>query len=283
MVKKIVITLVSLILLLVVAYNVTLVYVDNNISQKIPDNVFNDCKKVWSSRGFYDTVAEQNSIKSVKRGQALGYQGYEIDLFYDVKTNRFIVSHDRPTKDEQGNLQYTEKEGEILTLEKLFKKTAKDTYFWLDYKNLDRISPETTAIAVKRLQVISNVDGVKERIYIEGSNPLRLSMYTDAGFKTILGMHPPYEDNILSSLGVNIFKLVYYFNNITALAMNSGSQNSLIYGPQTEKLLAGIPVFLFHIPNDEKLINYFLSKKDVRVLLIDGHKKVNRADMNSCQ
>ena len=220
MIKKIVLILMSLLILIVVLYNVSVSYVDKQLesaSNPVRNKpVYNLCKKVWSSRGIYQTVAEQNSIQSLQSAFSSGYMGAEVDLFYDVKTDRFIISHDRPKKLANGELLYTKKNNEILTLEKLFKQVGKANYFWLDYKNLGRITEEQTTTAIERLLTITAFDpALRQRIYIEGSNPLMLSRYTDAGFRTIFGIHPPPDNHWLASVGVNIFKMAYYFNNIS--------------------------------------------------------------------
>lgn len=279
MIKKI---LLIFIVVVVILYNLVVFYVDKNMPDRISKNIYDRCEKVWSSRGFYQTIEDRNSIKSLNEAFSLGYVGVEVDLFYDVKSDRFIISHDRPKKNKNGDLLYTMKENEILTLEKLLKKTGEHHYFWLDYKNLGRISSETTEKAIIKLLSITDFDSIRERIYIEGSDPLLLSMYSNAGFKTILGIFPLPESYFLSGLSHNLYKLVFYFSNITALAMNSGSADDLIYSKEAESLLKGVPVFLFHIPNNDVMLNYFLSKADSRVLLIDGAININRADMTAC-
>ncbi|MDH5423851.1 MAG: hypothetical protein OEY29_02510 [Gammaproteobacteria bacterium] len=280
MIKK---ALLIISLTIVAAYNLTIIYVDNNIQNKSQLNIYDDCHKVWSARGVYENHAEQNSLISLKRAFLLGSKGAEIDLYYDVKTNDFIISHDRPKTTEEGELAYTLKEGEVLTLERVFKETGHDHYFWLDYKNLDRLSSEQTSKAIARLLSISAENSIRERIYLEGSNPLIVSKYTDAGFKTILGIHPPYESSLLSNIAINIYKMAYYFNNITAIAMSYGLLEKPYYGSQAEKNLEGLPVFLFHVPDNETLIKRLLAKKEVKVVLAGRDVSLNRADLTACE
>ena len=54
---------------------------------------------VWAARGLYKTHSEQNSIVSMQRAFVADALGVEIDLYYDVKMDRFIISHDKPVKD----------------------------------------------------------------------------------------------------------------------------------------------------------------------------------------
>lgn len=283
MIKKVTITFSVLFIALMVFYNVISLYVDKNIAKNQYSNIYDNCHKVWSARGFYKNHAEQNSISSFSKAFSLGSVGAEVDLYFDVKTKRFIVSHDRPKKLANGELLYTEKEGSILTLNKLLTSVGKDHYFWIDYKNLDRLNDVETMSALERLSEITKFDAIKSRIYLEGSNPFILSKYTDAGFKTILGIHTPTESSLLASFALNVFKMVYYFNNITAFAMSYGLQEDPQFGDKAQKTLIGLPVFLFHVPDDESLINNLMEKEEVRALLAGRDLSLNRAGLSICR
>ena len=279
MIKKIVILL---FVLLVVLYQVTINYVDSKIQITTKNDIYNSCHKIWSARGVYEEYANQNSIGSFKKAFSRGSVGAEVDLYYDVKSNRFIISHDRPKKDKNGELIYTKKDGVILTLEKLLQDVGENHYFWLDYKNLNRITLKETEIAIERLLAITAGNLVRDRLYIEGSDPWLLSVYTDAGFKTILGIHPPYESNWLSSLTNNVYKMAYYFNNISAIAMSYGLLNDPAYGAQTQAIFNHVPVFLFHVPDNKQLITKLKKQSNVRVMLIGRDISLDRASMNDC-
>ena len=273
MIKKI---LFIALLFFILIYNSTLIYVNNNIDKKQDSTIYNSAHKIWAARGLYKNKAEQNSVTSIKRAFEKGTLGVEVDFSYDVDMNRFIISHDHPKKNKNGKLIYTTKDGELLTLEKLFIQTGKNHYFWLDYKNLDKLSDTQTHKAIGRLEKISKVYDIKERLYIEGSNPLKISLYTDAGFKTILGIHPLPESNIFSSILVNGYKIAYYFRNISALAMPYGSLKNPIYKTKTQEILKTIPVFLFHVPDDENLLINLVQTNDVRVMLVGRDESINR-------
>ena len=273
MIKKVILTI---ILIFTALFNIAVVYIDNNLDTKNHQNTYNSEHKIWAARGLYKTRAEQNSITAINRAFDSGALGIEVDFSYDVEMDLFIVSHDHPILGADEKLIYTTKDGELLTLEKLFVKTGKAHYFWLDYKNLDKLSDAQTHKAITRLDEISKFDSIKERLYIEGSNPLKISLYTDAGFKTILGIHPLHESVIFSSVVVNAYKIAYFFRNITALAMPYGSVEDPIYGEQTQENLKTIPVFLFHIPDDEKLLHSLVQKDDVRVMLVGRDQSINR-------
>ena len=185
-------------------------------------------------------------------------------------------------KRNDGTLIYTKKDGKLLTMEKLLQTVGEGHYFWLDYKNLDKLSDKETQAGIERLLSITQ-GSIRNRIYIEGSNPLRLSMYTDAGFKTILGIHPLRESNPFSLIVINAFKIVYYFTNISGIALPYGSKDDPIYGEETAKSLASIPVFLFHVPDDKELLYKLVDKKSVRVILVGRDLSINRFDINACK
>jgi len=274
-------TFFSLILLLVFIYNAVIFYIDKNIDKRNRQDVYNNCHKVWSSRGVYNAPSNQNSISSFKKAFALGHNGIEVDFYYDVKMNKFIVSHDRVLLKDK-IYKYSLKDGKLLTLENLLKETSKNHYFWLDYKNLDRLSDEETVSAIKRLDEITQDITIKERLYLEGSTPNTLEIYTHAGYRTLFAFQPLKADSFFSSISSNIYKIAYYFYDVTAIALPYGPIENPKYSKQTQENLRGIPTFLFHVPNDTKLLQKLVKKRDVRVVLVGRDESVNRANITNC-
>jgi len=281
--KKIIKVLVSIVIILTIIYNATLLYVNNHINERLSHiDVINDCHKIWSSRGIYNSKKEQNSIESFQRAINSGYIGFEVDFYYDTTLDRFVISHDRPKKGKDGKLHYSLKDGKLFTLEELFTKLGKGHYFWLDYKNLDRLDSKDSKKAIQRLETISKINDIKPRLYLEGCNPFKLSYYEKKGFKTLLSFHPLPKSSPFTSLSSNFFKIVYYFGNSTAIAMQYGSKKNPKYNDITQQNLKGIPQFLFHVPIDEKLINKLTDMQDVRALLVGRDKSVDVASLNKC-
>ncbi len=167
---------IAVMVLVVVAWNITVAYVDTKLQDKEHQGVYDSCHKIWAARGLYNSLAEQNSIVSMQRAFAHGAHGAEVDFHYDVKVDLFIISHDHPTEDAAGNLVYTKKDGMLLTLQAFLEAVGDGHWFWLDYKNLDKLSVAETENAIRRLLAVTQEGGIRERLYIEGSNPLRLSM-----------------------------------------------------------------------------------------------------------
>lgn len=267
-----------------IAYNVTLAYVDKQLQKRDFSGVYNSCHKVWASRGLYEQRSEQNTPKAMQSAFSNGANGAEVDLHFDLASKRFIVSHDHPVKGANGELVYSEKNGEILYLDAFFRQVDANRYFWLDFKNLDNLDDDQTELVIKRLKEITAFDtSFKERLYIEGSNPLVLSKYTDAGFKTILGIHPLKESVFASSFVVNIYKMGFYFNNITALAMPYGKLDDPIFGERTASSLSAVPTFLFHTPDDKELITNLLKIKNIRVMMVGRDLSLNRFKINLCE
>lgn len=273
------------IIFLVFAWQLLIVYVDNGLEKRQASisNVYSSCDKIWSARGFYESKKEQNTLTAINRAFSLGAKGAEIDFYYDVKSDRFIVSHDRPKIGVDGELIYQEKNGKLLTLEFVFSQIPPTKSLWLDYKNLDRLNEVETQSAIKRLSGITELTGFTKQVYIEGSNPLILSKYTRAGFNTILGIHPLSQSNWLGSLSVNVYKLAYYFNDITALAMPYGELEDPTYSEQAGMALSSIPLFIFHVPENRPLIRSLLDDRGVKVLLVGRDRSVNYFDMKSCR
>ncbi|WP_299494711.1 hypothetical protein [uncultured Shewanella sp.] len=253
-------------------------YVNKELSQRSYTGTYQNCHKIWASRGLYENRKEQNSIVSFQRAFSLGAIGGEVDFYYDVKLDDFIVSHDRPKKDKNGVNIYQKK----LTLNELLIATSKNHYFWFDYKNLDRLSADETKRAITRLKNITAQGDLRNRIYLEGSNPLKLSQYTNAGFNTILAVGLLPSDNIFSGFVAKVYKVVYYFSNVTALAIQYGKFDNPKYSSEAINSLSNIPRFIFHVPVDEALINSLIKDSNVRVVLVGRDLSVNKYNMNVC-
>lgn len=279
---KTIVIIVIPIFLLVVIYLTTLEYVDDKLSKKKFSNIYDSCHKVWAARGLYEHRSTQNSIPSLQSAFSLGVKGVEIDTHFDIKTGRFIIVHDHPIKDKNGELTYPDKKGYLDTFISFFSSVQPSPYFWLDFKNLDKLDEVQTQQAIKRLWDIFGSSSLTKQMYIEGSSPWILEKYTNAGFNTILGIHPLYENRPFAGFVLNIYKMVFYFHNISAIAMPYGYADNPVYGKSIRKNLGQIPVFLFHVPDIEPLIKNLVDNPNVRVVLVGKDLSVNRYFINSC-
>lgn len=256
----------------------TTLYVDEQLKSRNFSASYANCHKVWGARGL---VAEgpnitfngsQNSIESISLAFSRGARGSEVDVYFDRELKQFIVSHDFP---------YNLKNGSILTLEQLFNAIGSDGYFWLDFKKLRRLNDEQLAQSVAELERISAKGDLKQRIYVEGEAPFSLAAYRDAGFNTIFDSHPVAESLPLAGAIINFYKIVFYFGNYTVMAMNYGELDDPIYAEHTRRLMADIPVFIYHLDDHADTLMMLAKHPPVRVILVENHS-LDRYGVSSC-
>ncbi|MBT4196882.1 MAG: hypothetical protein HOE12_21340 [Gammaproteobacteria bacterium] len=263
------------ILLLVIVYFGMVFYVDMQLAKKDFSDSYNGCHKVWTARGLYGNGIDQNSIESIGAAFDIGAEGVEVDVRYDKKMQDFIVSHDYP---------YNKKNGKILKLSELFDALGDNHYFWLDYKKLRHLNEEQTQQAIQRLFEISKKNNLKDRIYIENEAPVNLLKYRKAGLHTIFDTSPvPESMSFVSALMVNLYKMFFYFGDHSVMAMNYGELDDPIYGEHTRERLKNVPVFLYHLPVDETLVNELLALKNVRAFIVGNNQSINFHNKNSCE
>jgi len=271
-------------ILIVIASIATVSYTESKLQKRDFSEAYSSCHKIWSARGVYGNDGiEQNSLRSFQQGFGAGALGVEIDLHYDVKMKKFIISHDYPIRTESGELIYTKKEGRLLTLEEVFKKFSTKYYFWMDYKNLGKISSQETKEAIARLLEITQKNSLRERIYIEGTHPLKLAEYTDAGFKTIFDIQPLPQSSFTTKVVLELYKAFYARGGFTVLGMHYGKIDNPTYGDKIKKILGDIPVFLYHVPDDSALLGQLLENEQIRVMLVGRDINLNRFDRNRCK
>jgi len=248
-------------------------YVDYQLSKKDFSDAYHDCRKIWTARGIYGEGIDENSIQSIGHAFDEGAMGVEVDVFYDVELNDYIVSHNYP---------YQLKNGKILPLSELLDAVGKDHYFWLDFKKLRRLSHEQALQAVQRLKDISQNNDVHERIYVEGENPANLSLFRKAGFHTIFDTHPAPASSFIAPLMITLYKAFYYFGNHTVMGMEYGALDNPVYAGKTRKSLGCLPVFLYHVPVDEPLLDELLQIEAVRAFIVGNNQSVNFHHKNAC-
>jgi hypothetical protein len=259
-------------------------YTESKLQKRDFAEAYSSCHKIWSARGVYGNDGiEQNSLRSLQQGFDAGALGVEVDLHYDVEMKKFIISHDYPTRGESGELIYTQKEGKLLTLEEVFAKFSQKYYFWMDYKNLGKISSQETKEAIARLLEITQKNSLRERIYIEGTHPLKLAEYTDAGFKTIFDIQPLPQSSFTTKVVLELYKAFYARGGFTVLGMHYGKLDNPTYGDKMKEILGDIPVFLYHVPDDRELLDRLIDNDQIRVMLVGRDINLNRFDRNKCE
>jgi len=241
-------------------------YVDYQLARRDFSDAYDDVRKVWTARGIYGDDIDENSIQSIGHAFLEGAMGVEVDVFYDVEMKDYIVSH---------NFPYELKNGKLLPLSELFDTLGEGHYFWLDFKKLRRLNRAQVLDAVQRLKEISNQGSLHKRVYIEGETPFNLAAFRRAGFHTIFDTHPEPDNSLLAPFMISIYKAFYYFGNHTVMGMEYGELDKPVFGEKTRKRLGKLPVFLYHVPVDEDLIDELLEIGSVRAFIVGNNQSVN--------
>ncbi len=276
--KRLIKWFVLVLLLISLIYLVLSYYVDQQLAKRADSIILaTQCHKVWATRGLVDKQHKwdpsyYNSIASLQQAIDAGAAGSEVDLFFDPKLDRYIISHDRP---------YNLKHGKLLTLDELIGGISKPLFIWLDFKKMRKLTKPQITAAVNRLEFISQKYNFKDYFYIEGADPINLGYFRDSGFNTIFDIHPLPESKGLTSIIGNVYKMVYYFGDFTVVAMNSGDKDDPIYGETMTEIFKRIPLFIYHVPDDRELLIKISKNSDVRVLIQRDHT-INNYDINVC-
>ncbi len=251
------------------AYIALLGWADHHLAQRPKLEVYDDPHKIWSTTGLVvDATADRpatvwNSIESIGLAFEHGARGVEVDVFYDVEMAEFIVSHDRP---------YNLKNGALLTLDQLLAAVGDGGQFWLDWKKLRHLDQRELQASLDELETLAARYELKDRLYVEGEAPLHLRAFQRAGFKTICDTHPLSDANPLTPLVVGVYKLIYYFGDFTVFGLNSGPIEDPIFGPETQKSLRHVPIFVYHVPMQEPWLEHLAHMPNLRVILPDDHR-----------
>lgn len=268
--------LLSVAVLFYMGYVSTVFYVDKQLAHRAYANIVNDCNKVWSTRGLVtDTenrLNDANSIASINLALNLGAKGVEVDVYFDLELDRYIVSHDRP---------YNLKNGELLTLEALFEQIDEQAYIWLDFKKLTRLDEQGVQQAVERLHKITENTLSPTRIYIESEHPTKLLPFRRAGFQTLFDTQPLPYSYIGTEFVHNLYKIIFYFGGYSVMGIDYGTQQDPVYNMVSERVLANVPMFVYHVPNERTLITRLAQQANVRVIL-NADETVNMFDISAC-
>jgi len=276
--KKFFLIFIILYLFLTLIYLGTLSFVDQRLEERTFPNIYNNCNKIWATRGlvtdgYLEPASKGNTVESLLLAFKHNAKGSEIDVFFDPSLNKYIVSHDYP---------YNLKNGKLLSLEELITKIGTDNFIWLDLKKLGKLSNSQVKMAVARLDQISNLNSFKEKLYIEGEDPVNLGYFRDSGFNTIFDTQPLPQSYFISTFVLNFYKIAYYFGDFTVMSMNSGNIDNPIFSSKAEKLLTNIPMFLYHVPDDKTLLSRLSNIENVKVVLNTDHS-ANRFNINNCK
>lgn len=211
------------------------------------------CFKVWAHRGYFNGYT-QNSIASFTKAFDLGAKGTELDIFYDLITDDYIVSHDYP---------YNLKNGRILRLEEVFRTVGERGYFWLDFKNLRFLSRDNTEKAVARLHRLLAQFRLNEKVIVESSDPGNLSIVSKSGLYTSYWITPKEKHPVAFWGQVYKYKIAYILGRFSAISMSYK-----LYGEKTGRVFSRVPVLLFTV-NDKEILTALIKEENVRIVLTD--------------
>lgn len=122
--------------------------------------------KVWAHRvNNPDYVADKQSK----------FMGLEVDLIFSEHQDLLFVGHDAP--DTTKNILFSD------WLKKLSKAQRKDTYYWLDIKNLSVDNAEQLA---QRLKYIARKYHIKDRLWVENTSAEALEIVKEYDFQVLL-------------------------------------------------------------------------------------------------
>lgn len=216
---------------------------------------FPACQKIWAHRGYVGD-GDENSLRSVQAAFARGAVGVEIDILYDHGLGDFVVSHDRP---------YTLFNGKPLLLETVLQQYGTAGFFWLDAKDLRKLSPLAARHATQRLADLVHRYQLSERVLVESRSALYLAWLANKGIYTSYLVSPNDQkySALVYQLNTRLMKLGYALGGLGAISMNDYR-----YTPTTAATFGKVAVLLSTV-NDAGALKNWAAYPTVKVILSD--------------
>lgn len=205
---------------------------------------------VWAHMGNHE-ASSPNSLAAFKNAYLKGAKGVEMDVHFDRKLNRFVVSHDFP---------YRRHNGKLLFVEDVFELEL-PLYYWLDYKNL---SFDHLPDASKRARYLLDTYGLNDRVFFESWHAKELAEFSRHGFQSVYWIrldHP--KGSLKHHIEVHKIKALIVHSEIIAI---SGEYQTFLKYPTD--IFKGFPVFVFTI-NSQSILTQFIKDPYVKVILTD--------------
>lgn len=137
------------------------------------DDYFNKTR-FFAHRGGGNKRFSDNSPEAVKVSLSSGFDGVELDAFFDVQTRQIVISHDRP---------YILNKGRILTINDF--AIPEDYRVWLDVKNLQELSVSEIAMFAEELRD----RGLIGQLWVESTSLLKLIVLNTHDVSTVFWMY----------------------------------------------------------------------------------------------
>lgn len=216
---------------------------------------FPACQKVWAHRGYVGD-GDENSLRSVQAAFQRGAVGVEIDILYDHALGDFVVSHDAP---------YTLFDGKPLLLETVLQHYGAAGFFWLDAKDLRKLSPWTARKATARLAALIEKYQLQQRALVESRSALYLAWLANKGVYTSYLISPNDQkySALVFKLNARLMKLGYALGGLGAL-----STNDFRYSETVAATFAPAP-FLLSTVNNAQALQQWSARPEVKVILSD--------------
>lgn len=233
---------------------------DRLLASYRPEPFYTGPGKVWAHRGYCAEGLAENSLEAFARAFELGAPGTELDVFYDVGRDRFVVAHDEPASFGDARL---------LTLEAVFARFGPGRFYWLDFKNLRDLPPDGARAAAAALKTLVSRHALRDAVIVESTHAGRLALVAEAGLFTSYWVQlNPEEPAPKFRYHISRVRLAMYRGRFSALSMEHTQ-----FSGRVERALHGLPVHLFTI-NDPGRLRELARKDTVRVLLtdLDGYR-----------
>ncbi|MBT05834.1 MAG: hypothetical protein CMM32_02835 [Rhodospirillaceae bacterium] len=143
------------------------------ISLDTSENSYFSQTRVWAHQGGSAKEFLPNSPEAVAAAFRSGFDGVELDIYFDRELDTIILSHDKP---------YVKQNGALVTLNEI--SPPSNGWFWLDLKNLSELKSKD----IRRFAELLSQLGFAERTLVE-STAMRQLIYLDIqGVQTIYWM-----------------------------------------------------------------------------------------------
>ncbi len=175
------------------------------ISLATSKNSYFSQTRIWAHRGGNAGDFAENSPEAVADSFAKGFDGVELDIYFDRSLDKIIVSHDRP---------YVRQEERLVTLDVML--VPPNRRLWLDLKNLG----ELTGSDIRRFAEILSELGFASSSLVE-STAMRQLVYLNAqGIQTIYWMS---ADRTRTSVYYVVVKALTWLFGINAVSISVGN------------------------------------------------------------
>ena len=174
------------------------------INLKASENSYFDQTRFFAHRGGGGRNFAENSPEAVKFALSSGFDGIELDAFFDVETRQVVISHDRP---------YTRRDGSLLKIEDF--SVSDDVRVWLDVKNLQELNLSEIGMLAEKLRD----QGLLDQVWVESPSIFKLILLDTYDVSTVFWM---YADPSRSALYYVAVKFLTWIGGLDGVSVPVG-------------------------------------------------------------